>query len=139
MGNTESIQKVNFEDLQYIIKNNEIYLLINTLDYNNQDCLIPNTININNEEKIINKFILTSNYNVKIIIYGKNCNDDNIYKKYNQLTTLGFYNLFVYAGGMFEWLLLQDIYGDTDFPTTKKELDLLRFKPNSILQYSRIL
>jgi hypothetical protein len=139
MGNTESIQKVNFEDLQYIIKNNEIYLLINTLDYNNQDCLIPNTININNEEKIINKFILTSNYNVKIIIYGKNCNDDNIYKKYNQLTTLGFYNLFVYAGGMFEWLLLQDIYGDTDFPTTNKELDLLRFKPNSILQYSRIL
>jgi hypothetical protein len=133
MGNTESIHKINFEDVQYTLKNNEIYMLINTLDYNNQECLITNTININNEEQIINKFISTGNFKVKIIIYGTNCNDENIYKKYNQLTTLGFYNLFVYVGGMFEWLLLQDIYGEKDFPTTKKELDLLRFKPNKIL------
>jgi hypothetical protein len=41
--------------------------------------------------------------------------------------------VFVYTGGLFEWLMLQDIYGETDFPTTKKELDILRFKPNKIL------
>jgi hypothetical protein len=29
----------------------------------------------------------------------------------------------------FEWLLLQDIYGDKEFPTTFKQLDLLKFKP----------
>jgi hypothetical protein len=34
---------------------------------------------------------------------------------------------------MFEWLLLQDIYGKELFPTTKKELDLLRYKSNQLL------
>jgi hypothetical protein len=29
--------------------------------------------------------------------------------------------------------MLQDIYGDTEFPTTKKELDILKFKPNKVL------
>jgi hypothetical protein len=41
--------------------------------------------------------------------------------------------VFVYPGGLFEWLMLQDIYGQNDFPTTKKELDILRFKPPKIL------
>ena len=31
---------------------------------------------------------------------------------------------------MFEWLLLQDIYGEKDFPTTKPEMDILKYKPN---------
>jgi hypothetical protein len=34
---------------------------------------------------------------------------------------------------MFEWLLLQDIYGAAEFPTTKKELDLLKYKPSQLL------
>jgi enhancing lycopene biosynthesis protein 2 len=42
----------------------------------------------------------------------------------------------VYTGGLFEWLLLQDIYGTQEFLTTKKELDLLKFKPNKILNIS---
>ena len=37
---------------------------------------------------------------------------------------------------MFEWMLLQDIYNANDFPTTKKELDILKFKPNKILNIS---
>jgi hypothetical protein len=73
---------------------------------------------------------------VKIIIYGRNSNDDNIYKKLSQLTSLGFYNVYVYVGGMFEWMLLQDIYTNVEFPTTKKELDILKFKPNKILNIS---
>jgi hypothetical protein len=44
---------------------------------------------------------------------------------------LGFRNVCVYSGGMFEWLLLQDIYGATSFPTTSKELDILKYKPPS--------
>jgi hypothetical protein len=47
--------------------------------------------------------------------------------------SLGFYNIFVYTGGMFEWLLMQDIYGKELFPTTKKEVDLLKYKPNQLL------
>ena len=34
-------------------------------------------------------------------------------------------------GGIFEWLLLQDIYGDDQFKTTSRELDILKYKPIS--------
>jgi len=132
MGNAQSIQKINYEDIQHVIKTAEIHVLINTMPENNQDCLIPNTTNINQEEELINKFIRTGNTQIKIIVYGRNCNDEKIYTKYNQLTSLGFYNVFVYTGGLFEWLMLQDIYGDKDFPTTKKELDILKYKPNKV-------
>lgn len=134
MGNTQSSSiKINYEDIQYVIKNPDSYLLINTLSGNEQNCLIINTININNEESIINNHIKRGVKNVKIIIYGKNSNDEKIYTKYNQLVSLGFHNVFIYTGGLFEWLLLQDIYGDLDFPTTQKELDILKYKAKNVL------
>ena len=136
MGNSQSTQKINFEDLQFVLKNPESHILINTLNALEQDCLIPNTINASQEETIINKLIKNGNKSVKIIIYGRNANDENIYKKQNQLASLGFYNVYIYTGGMFEWMLLQDIYGGIDFPTTKKELDILKFKPNKVLNIS---
>ncbi len=46
MGNSQSMQKINFEDVQTVIKNPEIYLLINTLQAKDQTCLIVNTIYI---------------------------------------------------------------------------------------------
>ena len=49
-------------------------------------------------------------------------------KKQTQLKSLGFSQVYVYIGGMFEWLLLQDIYSQSEFPTTTKELDILKFK-----------
>ena len=133
MGNSQSIRKVNYEDIQYVIKNFEIHITINTLTQEEQDCLLPNTLNIHKEEEFINQLIRNGNKQVKIIIYGRNCNDEKIYTKYQQLTSLGFYNVYVYPGGLFEWLMLQDIYGNSDFPTTKKELNILRYKPNKIL------
>ena len=132
MGNSQSIRKINFEDVQIVIKNPEIYLLINTLNETEQICLIKNTITIGQEEVIINKH-LRNGKNIRIIIYGKNCNDEKIYKKYQQLLSLGFYNVFIYPGGLFEWLLLQDIYGIDEFPTTSKMLDVLKYKPSSAL------
>lgn len=133
MGNTNSINKINFEDIQFLLNSSEKYILINTLMENEQDCLLPNTISPEKEIAIINSLIRNGSKNIKIVIYGKNCNDDKIYKKYNQLQNLGFYNSYVYTGGLFEWLLLQDIYGEKEFPTTKKELDILRFKSRKIL------
>jgi 23S rRNA pseudoU1915 N3-methylase RlmH len=134
MGNAQSsAQKINYEDIQYVLKNSESHVLINTLNENEQTCLIPNTIHINQEEEIINRLIKNGNKNVKIIIYGKNCNDEKLYKKYSQLISLGFHSVYIYTGGMFEWLLLQDIYSSSEFPTTKKELDLLLFKPPKVL------
>lgn len=133
MGNTNSINKINFEDIQFLLNGSEKYILINTLMENEQDCLLPNTISPEKEIAIINNLIRNGSKKIKIVIYGKNCNDDKIYKKYNQLQTLGFFNSYVYTGGIFEWLLLQDIYGEKEFPTTKKELDILKFKSRRIL------
>ena len=133
MGNSQSVQKINYEDVQFVIKNKEAHMLINTLNDLDQECLIPNTVNIQKEVELINKLLQIGNKQVKIIIYGRNCNDEKIYTKYNQLVSLGFYNVYIYTGGMFEWLMLQDIYGDKEFPTTKKELDFLKYKQNKVL------
>ena len=128
MGTTQSsAYKINYEDMQLFIKNNKC--IINTLPPEQQDCLIKKTINYRFEEKIINDNIKNLSYN--IIIYGKHSNDESVYKKYTQLIQLGFTHVFVYTGGMFEWLCLQDIYGSDQFPTTSDELDILKFKPLS--------
>lgn len=133
MGQTNSHNRhVNFEDIQTIMKNPELYILINTLPINQQQCLIPFTIPAEDEEIIINR-ALKENRDVHIIIYGKNCSDETVIKKYNQLITIGFSNVFCYMGGLFEWLLLQDVYSDKLFPTTRKELDILKFKSSPVL------
>lgn len=126
-----SYKKINFEDLQYAIKNTNQYILINTLPSNEQDCLIKSTTPYEEEERTINELLNNYDYNnKKIIIYGKNSNDESAEKKYSQLRTLGFSEIYLYTGGLFEWMLLQDIYGNTEFPTTKKQLDLLKYKAN---------
>ena len=132
MGNTQSMKKINYEDMQTVVTNPEVYLIINTLPPSDQKCLIVNTTNVDEEEILINKY-MKENKAIRIIIYGKNCNDESIQKKYQQLLSLGFYNIFIYTGGMFEWLMLQDIYGRDMFPTTKKEQDLLKYKSNQLL------
>jgi rhodanese-related sulfurtransferase len=137
MGNSQSIQKINFEDMQTAYKNPEIYLLMNTLPLSEQLCLISNTLTPQKEEILMNRY-LNSNKNIRIIIYGRNSNDETIYKKYNQLINLGFTNVYLYLGGLFEWLLLQDIYGFDDFPTTSRQLDILKYKPNQKLNISYI-
>jgi hypothetical protein len=137
MGNSQSIQKINFEDMQTAYKNPEIYLLMNTLPLSEQNCLISNTLTPQKEETLMNRY-LNSNKNIRIIIYGRNSNDETIYKKYGQLTNLGFANVYLYLGGLFEWLLLQDIYGFDDFPTTNRQLDILKYKPGQKLNISYI-
>jgi rhodanese-related sulfurtransferase len=137
MGNSQSIQKINFEDMQTAYKNPEIYLLMSTLPLSEQICLISNTLTPQKEETLMNRY-LNSNKNIRIIIYGRNSNDETIYKKYNQLINLGFTNVYLYLGGIFEWLLLQDIYGFDDFPTTSRQLDILKYKPNQKLNISYI-
>jgi len=137
MGNTTSIKKIGFEDMKYVIKNKKKnYVMINTLGITEQECLIPGTISVNDEEAFINRHL---NKNISIIIYGKNANDDSIFKKYEQLLKLGFSSVFVYTGGIFEWLLLQDIYGKEEFPTTSEELDILKYRAATVLQNRLLL
>ena len=130
MGAHQSINKINYEDVQYGIKNN--YIIINSLPENEQDVLISRTISATNEVELMNSLLKSSLKDKNIIVYGKNTNDDKILNKYQQLASLGFTNVYVYYGGLFEWLLLQDIYGDEEFPTTKKDIDIIKYKPRKV-------
>ena len=125
-GNSRSIKKVNFEDIQQIFRTNQNSLLINTLSENEQSCLIKGTVSIQDEIRLINKHMYKSSIN--IIVYGKNTSETSPYKKVEQLMGLGFYNVYLYPGGLFEWLLLQQIYGEDEFPTTSKCYDILFYK-----------
>lgn len=128
MGNkfsSISLNLYNFEKVQVAIKNENI--IINTLGEYEQECLITGTINISKEVEFLNECLKTKK-DIEIIIYGKNSSDKRVLTKYNQLNSLGFTNVGIYIGGMFEWLLLQDIYGNENFPTTIKELDILKYK-----------
>ena len=115
------------------LKNKETHILINTLQINEQECLLPNTIDVDKEENLINSYIQHGRKDIKIVLYGKNSNDETVYNKQRQLQSLGFYNIYIYTGGMFEWLMLQDIFGEDEFPTTKKELDILKYKPKKMM------
>jgi len=139
MGNTLTKgHNINFEDVQFAIneQNKQLtnayqerkILIINTMDSYHQDCLISGTVPIDTEVESINAHL--KNYkDIKIIIYGINSSDHNCFKKYEQLIKLGFYNVYIYSGGLFEWLLLQDIYGTELFPTTNvNNIDLLKYK-----------
>jgi hypothetical protein len=141
MGNSYSMKKINYEDMQTAVRNPEIYMLINTLPVDNQDCLIATTVAVEKEEAVINKY-LRENRGIRIIIYGKHCNDDLVNQKYQQLLTLGFTNIYAYIGGLFEWLLLHDIYGKDLFPiinnNSKKNIDILKYKPHPVLNISLI-
>ena len=122
--------KIGYEDVLYSIENSPKYILINTLESNLQHCLIKTTLSIENETNVLNKIIDKSQFKeVIIVIYGCNTVDISVDKKYKQLIDLGFPNVYIYSGGMFEWLLLQDIYGQDNFPTTSLDLDILKYKP----------
>jgi rhodanese-related sulfurtransferase len=131
MGATQSVKKINFEDMKSFIVDPNI-IIINTMPSSIQECLIINTLNASEETTILNDLLKKNNKHRTVVVYGMNACDDVIVTKYNQLIKLGFYNVYVYPGGLFEWLLLQDIYGSDSFPTTKKELDILQFKGSSL-------
>lgn len=123
-------KKVGFEDVKSVaLHNNRHIILINTLHVSDQGCLITGTIPHHSEESTIN-LLIDKGETRKIIIYGRNNVDDTVETKYKQLLDLGFDEVSIYYGGMFEWLLLQDIYGDKQFPTTRKELDILKYSPS---------
>lgn len=123
MGNRNNYKYATYEDIQ---KNNHI--IINTLPLNEQSCLIKGTVRAEDEERIINAMLERGGQKQKIIVYGKHYMDETVYKKYDQFIELGF-QVRIYVSGMFEWMLLQEVYGNEHFPTTSRELDILKFKP----------
>ena len=118
--------KVGFDDVRWIMKHNRKgdlaasrFWLINTLPTHEQMYLIPGTVPCQMEEAWVNEVIGDLNRNLDdyiLVIYGKNNVDDSVDRKFTQLTKLGFTQVFIYYGGMFEWCLLQDVYGNDLFP-----------------------
>ena len=72
MGNTQSMKKINFEDVQYVIKNPDNHLLINTLNEDECNLGITNTKNIQQEVELINKFLKNGNKNIKTVCFPRN-------------------------------------------------------------------
>jgi len=124
MGQTSSNPKCSFRELQ---QKKGDFILINTLPLHKQRYLIKGTLPALEEDQRINDY-LYKNKRVEIIIYGLDYQDPSISKKFIQLKTLGFENVSVYMGGIFEWALLQEVYG-SNFPTEgelKDPLDLYK-------------
>ena len=126
MGNSQLIKKVNFEYIQSELNNNDSFI-ISTLPIEKQECLITGTLTPSREIEILNHY-LKKNSNITLIVYAENSSDESLSTKCHQLLKLGYTNILVYPGGLFEWLLLQDIYGDELFPTTSACRDHLKYK-----------
>lgn len=131
MGNIQfssvKLKLINFEDIQYVLEHPDMFVLINTLPSHEQDCLIQHTIPADKEESIINQY-MQLNKDISIVLYGRNSTDNSVLTKYKKLVTCGFIDISLYSGGLFEWLMMQDIFGFEDFPTTKEQLDFLKYK-----------
>jgi len=132
MGNlldySDQIEHINFEQLKKLLIPDDNTLIINTMPLDRQQCLLPETINADLETEIINDILEKGiSKNKTLVIYGLNHTDKTVFKKAIQLNKLGFGKVKIYLGGMFEWLLLQDVYGKEEFATTGKALDILLF------------
>ena len=112
MGQASSNLKCSFQDLQ---KKKGDFLLINTLPMDKQNYLIKGTLSAFEESQRVNDY-LYKNKKVEIVVYGLDSIDPTVGKKFIQLKSLGFENVYVYTGGIFEWALLQEVYG-SNFPT----------------------
>lgn len=125
MGVMYSMPSYNYHQLQERMKHDIV--LINTMDISRQSCLIKGTLKASNEVEFMNK-LLKTNKNKEIVIYGIHHTDLSVIKKYNQLKKLGFKNVHIYFGGMYEWLLLQDVFSSTNFQTDGFIKDIVEYK-----------
>ena len=137
----KSISSIGFEDLLEMqnqrlnvggsggrVGHTGNFILINTLSLNDQEILICRTTPAKEEETALNQLLETyQTGGVRIIVYGRNSADTSVFVKQEQIRKLGFTHVYVYLGGLFEWLLLQDVYGTDAFRTTSPCRDILRY------------
>lgn len=96
--------------------------------------LIAGTLAVQEEEDVVNRLIDSGNFvQICLVIYGQDCSDARVIRKYKQLVEFGFTNVKMYMGGMFEWLLLQECFGDEFFPTSgpRRHHDILTLSGSS--------
>lgn len=124
---------VGFEDVLHAIRAGPTkFILINTFE---QDSMIQGTVSSDREETVINAQLTDyTKPDIPIIVYGRNSCDDSVDRKEKQLRALGVEEIYIYRGGMFEWLLLGDVFGSEEFPVFKRNsglVDILKFAPGS--------
>uniref|UniRef100_A0A6C0B736 Rhodanese domain-containing protein n=1 Tax=viral metagenome TaxID=1070528 RepID=A0A6C0B736_9ZZZZ len=124
MGNTTQAT-ANYDDIRH-----SQCILIHIME--DESILIERTILIEKETIKINSLLAENNYDTHIIVYGKNVDDyELLVQKRNQLLKLGFRNVWFYPGGLFEWILLRDVFGTRQFSTTADAKDLIKYRPKS--------
>jgi hypothetical protein len=132
---TLSTIRVGFHDVLYVTSRialgDSYTILLNTLPSNQQQYLIRGTMACEREETYMNELIQKGGGLDKytVILYGKHGTDETPIRKRTQLMNLGFTRVYVYAGGLFEWALLQEVYGVEHFPT-------LGTPPRDLLHYA---
>ena len=124
---------IGFDDILRCIKTPNKYAIIHTMPAS-ESVLIAGTLIASEEESFINDYLSKYTENQKtIVLYGRNSCDHSPMKKRAQLMSFGISDVYVYTGGMFEWALLQDIYGVSEFPTTGAIVDLLVYRPRPLI------
>lgn len=118
-------------------------IVISTLAETFQGCLIPHTVACSHEEKCVNDVLERKKQGLyTVIVYGENHLDPTVERKCAQMRVMGFKSIYMYAGGMFEWLLLHEVYGGENFPVAMAGSsrtcvpDILAFKPKDGLEHA---
>ena len=127
MGQKNSSSLIGYEEVQRFQEDPNA-IIINTLPADKQACLIAGTLSAHEEEHSINA-LLKNKRSWSILVYGENSSDLSSERKLRQLRALGFPNVMEYRGGLFEWLLLQEVYGESNFKTTAPQIDILKYGP----------
>jgi hypothetical protein len=133
MGNAPLIRRASFEDVQYAIQGK--CLLISVLGDHEQSVLVKGTVPASDEVRLVEDAL---SHKREILVYGLHSSDARVLAKCEQIIKLGGQPV-AYVGGLFEWLLLQDIYGTDSFPTMGFTLDHLHFKPNNVLSVQYLM
>lgn len=114
---------ITFDDIIYALKHPYQYIIIHVLNEieEKESCLIKNTLTSQEEIIVCNRILEGDGKDTlykPIIIYGKNTQDSaKIIKKYNQMKSLGIPNdIYLYLGGIYEWLALGEMYDIETFP-----------------------
>ena len=132
---TKPHNMVGFEDVKNAIRLGPTkFILINTFE---QDFMIQGTVSSEREEIAINTQLTDyTKPDIPIIIYGRNSCDESVETKEKQMRALGLDDIYIYRGGMFEWLLMGDVFGTDVFPVSNRgtltgAVDILKYAPGS--------
>lgn len=117
---------LNFDDMKLAVDRG--YIICHIMDETDETILIKNTLSVKDEIKKINDLIKQSKFDETIVLYGRNYTDlEKIVQRFQHLISFGFTRVFIYVGGLYEWVLMQNLYGDKLFPTNNS-IDLTNIK-----------